>query len=368
MVKIFKNILNYKFILYAGIVTLFVVFIKALWTARAISDPYTQGDWLIHFQDGGFKRRGLSGSFFFFIQDFTNVQLQWLVFIFQLFVIILFGFFLFRLINKKTIEINYILLFFSPVTMLFYVYNPAIIGRKEILLFLIFCLFVSLVSNKAISNTVYNILVVLIAVAAFFHELIIFYVPYFILAKRIFTASSEYSFDIKLGFVVVLVLLCLYFFGSEINNGNSLRILSNRGFVVKKDYCGIFCWDIKPAGYIYDNIYSYATYILSFVYGLILLFLNIRKNKLLNDRNTIKLFGLAIVYSLPLFFLATDWGRWINIHFVLSLIIITAGLNKETTEENISFFPSFIKCLPLLIFNLLFYMKHYKVGFYFLYF
>ena len=84
-----------------------------------------------------------------------------------------------KLINKKTIEINYILLFFSPVTMLFYVYNPAIIGRKEILLFLIFCLFVSLVSNKAISNTVYNILVVLIAVAAFFHELIIFYVPYF---------------------------------------------------------------------------------------------------------------------------------------------------------------------------------------------
>ncbi|MEG2333179.1 hypothetical protein, partial [Chryseobacterium sp.] len=35
------------------------------------SDGYILGDWLINYQDGGFKRRGLSGSFFFLIQDFT---------------------------------------------------------------------------------------------------------------------------------------------------------------------------------------------------------------------------------------------------------------------------------------------------------
>ena len=57
------------------------------------NDGYVLGDWLINYQDGGFKRRGISGSLFFFLQDFSGLNLNILVFSFQFIVISLFFFF-----------------------------------------------------------------------------------------------------------------------------------------------------------------------------------------------------------------------------------------------------------------------------------
>jgi hypothetical protein len=67
----------------------FLIAITAIYTLaftflhNVRSDGYILGDWLVNYQDGGFKRRGLSGSFFFLLQDMTGVKLNILVYIFQ---------------------------------------------------------------------------------------------------------------------------------------------------------------------------------------------------------------------------------------------------------------------------------------------
>jgi hypothetical protein len=73
-------ILNNKNIVYLFLLIFFCFSINQLWIAAISCDPYTQGDWLINYQDGGFKRRGLSGSIMFFLQDISALRLQSIVF------------------------------------------------------------------------------------------------------------------------------------------------------------------------------------------------------------------------------------------------------------------------------------------------
>ena len=44
-------------------------------------------------------------------------------------------------------------------------------------------------------------------------------------------------------------------------------------------------------------------------------------------------FLLAFLFSLPLFVLAIDWGRWIYIHMMMIIITLSAMLNEESYKE-----------------------------------
>ena len=46
------------------------------------NDGYVLGDWLINYQDGGFKRRGLLGSLILLIHDSIGIKLEMIVFVF----------------------------------------------------------------------------------------------------------------------------------------------------------------------------------------------------------------------------------------------------------------------------------------------
>ncbi|MEG2509565.1 MAG: hypothetical protein RSA74_08945, partial [Chryseobacterium sp.] len=95
------------------------------------SDGYILGDWLINYQDGGFKRRGLSGSFFFLIQDFTGLKLNLVVYFFQ--VIIICGFFYtyFTLIQRKKPDLFYLSLLLSSIGFIGIFNCVDYVGKKE---------------------------------------------------------------------------------------------------------------------------------------------------------------------------------------------------------------------------------------------
>ena len=76
--RTFLNPRNVAFAVLA-VVYLYTVFFTYIHNRN--SEGYILGDWLINYQDGGFKRRGLSGSFFFLLQDFTGLSLNVLVFL-----------------------------------------------------------------------------------------------------------------------------------------------------------------------------------------------------------------------------------------------------------------------------------------------
>ena len=55
------------------------------------SDGYALGDWIITYEDGGFKRRGLSGVIFIFLSRITNIYVGSLILFFLVLVYITFA-------------------------------------------------------------------------------------------------------------------------------------------------------------------------------------------------------------------------------------------------------------------------------------
>ncbi len=60
--------------------------------------------------------------------------------------------------------------------------------------------------------------------------------------------------------------------------------------------------------------------------------------------------------SLPIFYLAIDWGRWINIHFVLISMLLFIFINKENGKFN-------YLMLLLIPTQFIWGMNHYYLGF-----
>ena len=98
-------------------------------------------DWLINYQDGGFKRRGLSGSLFFLVQDMTQLPLGYIFYGLELILNLSLFYYLFQLLRDRKMDPYFLLAFFSPVTLLFWINQESTLGRKETMLFLLFAYF-----------------------------------------------------------------------------------------------------------------------------------------------------------------------------------------------------------------------------------
>ncbi len=59
-----SNFLSYKKLIFLGFIFLFLYKAFFLLQFNLAQNPFILGDWLINYQDGGFKGRELSGSFF----------------------------------------------------------------------------------------------------------------------------------------------------------------------------------------------------------------------------------------------------------------------------------------------------------------
>ncbi len=355
-------ILNNKNIVYLFLLIFFCFSINQLWIAAISCDPYTQGDWLINYQDGGFKRRGLSGSVMFLLQDITAIRLQSIVFSVQTVFFMVFLFTFYFLLSKKSINLKFIVFLISPISFLFFFSNPEIIGRKEIILFSLFTLFALFVSNHNLTIRKENTILLLLTISIFMHELIIFYLPYFVLMKYIFDCRLDLLFLVKIVLIALFSVSVLYFYGVEINEGNSIALLKERGFEMKFGY-GIFSWNEDTLEWINKNKNHYIRYVISITYG-VFIFKQLITEKLKN-KNILIGFVFCFVLSIPLFILAVDWGRWININFVLISIIFATTLDKYNGCENRlgENIKNSRKLIVLLIINFLFGFSHFNNGF-----
>lgn len=280
--------------------------------------PFILGDWLINFEGEQFRRRGLSGEFFFLIQDITGFSLPDIVFSVQMLFIAIFLFFTLLLVVKNSSkEALYPIVFLLPTTLLFWINDSFSVGRKEIMLLATFSVSVYLLSINKIKTSVIIALGVWLGICCLFHELVLFYLPYFIflliLAKK--NTISNYLFLLLPSIICVL---CLLFFGDmQFSNGKTMDILSQRGVINMSDALINF----KEAKILSTNIKRTVTYIYPLLFSLLLIFVYelIYKKKI----TVVYLFILALLFSLPLFLKATDWGRWIFIHSVLSVLLLS---------------------------------------------
>ncbi|WP_313216074.1 hypothetical protein [Soonwooa sp.] len=288
------------------------------------SDGYILGDWLINYQDGGFKRRGLSGSFFFLLQDLTSFPLNYLVFGFQLTIIVSFFLIYFKIIKNKKLDLLYLSLMLSSVGFVGLFNCVDYAGKKEFIIFLLFALLVFWLTSNKLTKTKEWIIVLGLFITMFLHEIALFFIPYFIIALYLKERKFQVKRYLKYFAAVFIPAILIVLFGKEINEGHSLAILKERGVVFTR---GIFFWDINEREYIKNAFDDYRWYFLSLAISIFHVIFYLKTEKISKTIGWMIL--AAFLFSLPLFVLAIDWGRWMYIHMMF-LIIMFPILIKPT--------------------------------------
>jgi hypothetical protein len=320
-----------------------------------ISNGWVVGDWLINYSDGGFKRRGLSGSFFFLLQDITKLDLKLLLFGFISIIYALFYFLFYLLLRRKRITLLYAVMFLLPVTFFFYIYNPECVGRKEVLLFLLSVLYIYIMEKDLVRNKiVFGVFLALVFFFTLFHEIIFFLIPFFLFFTYCHNKQHNKVFNYKPALFIFLSsflpMLLILGFGGELNQGQSLPIFLKRGLDDRVMGGILLQGNIDVMASIKQ--FSYGGYFIPFILSLVPVIIFIRQSK---QRDTIfykrirkgkkkavnvfdyKLLLIVItllmVFGIPLFLSAIDWGRWISIYFIMTLIACYFFLEHDNAED-----------------------------------
>ena len=317
------------------------------------NNAYEFDPWFSNYQ-GGFVRRGLPGEFFFQIHEIFNIHPGWMIFIFVC--ILYFSFYLtfFHLVKKIKLDRFFIFAIFSPIAFYFPVLNSKATGHKEIIFlcfFSIFCFFLPKI-KKLHANYLMILITLFVGLS---HEGLIFYSTYLIIPFLLifnFKNFKEILFNLipLLSVVLMLLFLIYYFQGtdqhvtdicdsvknyvhSECKNVGQISLLASNldtglGFANWSGrYEGTYGLPLFPKYYIIYGI--------GFVFGFLPLAILYGRSKLIKSpMNLLKIHPLVILFfplliTAPVYYMAVDWGRYLYISYMGSLIIIIFCLRNN---------------------------------------
>jgi hypothetical protein len=292
-------------------------------------NPYIAADWLINYQ-GGFTRRGFLGEISLQLSNVLNFSLINIAFFFN-FIFSLFFVIYFYLINKNKINLIYFLFLISPLTLSFTIYDPFAVGRKEILILFYFCFYIYCQKKNFIFK---NYLLILFAF--FFtltHELFAFYIIYIFFIKYFFIKNNNiklYNIEIIIFLSSLLSLFLIYSFGYYMNSDLMCNSLIEKGINpiicigTINDYKNSSLNILKPITEYFESFNYYSQYFRAYLLGIIpvLLILKLNDDKIKNNFIIFFLI-LPFIITIPIFLVTNDWGRYINIHFMIYLIFFS---------------------------------------------
>lgn len=288
------------------------------------------GEWLINYQDGGFKRRGLFGSLFIFLNELTHIKLEFIVFAFVSILYAIFFTMLIQLFIQKKNTLVTISIILLPAGMGMLLKDPTIIAKKEIMIFLLYlAYFVRLEARKAIKSIAVSLFII---IAILNHEATFFYIPF--VSFTYFIKSSEPSFSKFKNIILYhlapasVVMVLLYQFGYSISTPNSIQFLQEHGLTLILK--GIYGYDpnYNVLNFYTAHSYGYLTYLISLLFASATFYIYCTLNKISINK---KFIVVQIIFLIPLFYIAYDWGRWINIFFTLLTIFITGEQQLVST-------------------------------------
>ncbi len=324
--KIWKALLVFVILVY--VVFFYLLFLKT----KLEFSQWTISDWLINYEDGGFKRRGLSGSALFAIQDTMNISLKSQILFIQIISYIVFLWIIYKNLKKKKLDLFLLGVLLSPFVLLYPICTIANSGRKEILLILIFYGY-AFSDNKKMYDWI--VLVFYISII-FMHELSFFYLPFLLWIKY---KKNNNSYDRFFSVAIILLsffsVALIFNCGGNINQGQSIPLLLERG--VKLSPGNIFLHEFS---FDFRHVIRYKLSFFLHVVELVLIISQMFYYVYYFQRKYFRefLFGfiITIVWTLPLYYLAIDWFRWIHIYSIfLFLIILFQAPKSKIFEINI---------------------------------
>ena len=344
-----KKKINNHYILYYLIILLFFSYFFLYFKHQTGNDS-TISEWLINYE-GGFTRRGFTGQGMIILSRLFDSELRWTIFMSQSFFCTFYFFLLWRLFkNLKTNKIIYLTIF-TPIFILYPIAEIEVLARKEIVVFTFFLIYLLIPAQHKFKNfflflfSFFSILV---------WEPIIFFFPliflYLIIDNKI--EKFDLNFIKYLLFLVPATLLALYIATNPLS-ADQWKIMAS---VLNNEFgeaCYMSCGMLKSKStllqqfqgnvgkYSFEIIFRYLLIILIGFYPISLLLNNsaTKSKKLVFIRNFKNLFipfCIAISPVILLFAMGYDWGRWVNISYVISALIVLNLLINRKIKLNIT--------------------------------
>tara|TARA_B100000401_G_scaffold103554_1_gene67040 strand:- start:1503 stop:3266 length:1764 start_codon:yes stop_codon:yes gene_type:complete len=312
--------------------------IRAIYIFFNYSYANNISEWLIHY-NFGFIRRGLIGSILLTISDNLNFLaynvIPIIIFFLHFFVIYI----SLKIFQENSNNIYSLFLLFSPLYVLFPIFNVSKgVGNKELLGIICFLLIVR-TSYKPFNQRYYFFIIPFFIISVLSHEVNLFVTAFLI----VLFILKKINIEIKI--ILILLIISIIFIGIYFLFPITPELINS---LCNETYLNIENLDCTKAYYLeqnsFDSIYSSINRIFEdsnyvVVYGayFILGLVPFSFNRWLRKNN--KLFILFLIAILPLFFIAIDWGRWLHILiFSLSTIYFvseTEPFKKDLSVNNI---------------------------------
>jgi hypothetical protein len=335
---------------------LFLIINYAFFNYRILfrENGYILADWLINYS-GGFVRRGLMGHFFYLISKSFNLSIIHFIFFFSTTIYISSIYFFYNIVKDK-LDNNLVLIFlFLPSTFLFNFFDPLTVGRKEILVFFFFS-FYYLNLDKIIENINYKILIFFLSIVTILtHEIMFFSIPYIFAIKYLHIIKKIKKFDIKDYYLEILIFICsliLMVAMVVFSNNHDNDILCNsvtdvglstdvcygtiREFGALKNSTHSFSFSNLTSYFIQKNYFiNYSLYFLLSIFPLILIIF--KSNNIIYKKKFVFLSIFCILFSMLFYGQVNDWGRYLNVTFLLQFLIVLKYIEMDPGIEKTKF-------------------------------
>ena len=292
------------------------------------SVEWTISEWLINYQ-GGFTRRGLLGELIFRFSNTVGITIREAILTFQILTYIIYFFLIFYFL--RNIETNWILIFavFSPIFLTYPVAEVEVLGRKEIFVFISFLIITIIFSSENINSKHYFCYSLILTILCLIWEGVLIYLSYFIFFLLI---KNNFIFNkilfLKIIFCFFPISIAFYFIVTQRLNTNEIKIMCES---IGECYGAITYLNRDISSNIGEVVSKFQIsylirYVLILIVGyfpLILLLTKSKFNLILKYKNKyLVLFTFILLFSptILFFYIAQDWGRWINISYTLSLL------------------------------------------------
>jgi hypothetical protein len=318
---------------YAGlfIVALGLAFTAILSWCIYTTEPWVVGDWLINYVFGGFKRRGLAGTFTVLAHAYASIPLRVTIFC------IVWGFYaaflwnLYLLLKQHFFPAIFYLLFIAPLGFLFGINAVSAMCRKDTIILLLFTWMLRRRIDFQENNGLFAAFLVIWAVSIVHYEVLIFYFPWF--CYLLWTPNNSRKSIGRIGALAVVTAIVtglIFYFGRNTYSPDTNAYVLESG-LDPNVLTGMLTWSdhFDPIQFLKDHWGDFRWYLLS--WGICIsgyLGLHLLLDQIESAKRNLRIYLACFVLSLPLFLIGIDWGRWMYLHYIL-LVLVTISEAKN---------------------------------------
>tara|TARA_B100001057_G_C22806922_1_gene933832 strand:- start:584 stop:1753 length:1170 start_codon:yes stop_codon:yes gene_type:complete len=312
--------INNKFFNYYIFICL-VISIFFLYHKFQFPTDWTTSEWLINYQ-GGFTRRGLAGEILIQINSFLNVEIRNLVYIFEIILLSIYYYYIIDFFKKVEFSPLIILIIFSPLGFLFPVTETEAIARKEVLLFCLYLFYLGSIL-KGNQKLTYLILLIGLPIINFVWDGNIFYIFFFIytffLSKIKINKKEVIIFSI---FLIPYLISYIILITTKSND----QMIEEMCKAINEPCFGA----MNFLDYSFKDQMNYGLSRLKIEYLIRYLFIFVICFSpflfiFYDQKNKTRIFSGYILCLVPTFiflYVSFDWGRYLNILYIFSVITL----------------------------------------------